>query len=150
MAARGDVVVVNLNYRLGVLGWTELGELDPAYRGSGNNGLRDQIAALGWVHTHIAAFGGDPDNVTAIGQSAGAFSISAMLATEHPQRLFRQVILESGNGYLVHSAQLEHTLATSFLTVSGTTTVAQLQHMSTSDLLALQNKALQALPSVID
>lgn len=102
LARVGDAVVVTINYRLGVLGWSELGGLDPALRGSGNNGLRDQIAALDWVRTNISSFGGDPANVTAVGESAGAFSLSALLATDRPERLFRRVVLQSGSGYLVH------------------------------------------------
>ncbi|MBP2321730.1 para-nitrobenzyl esterase [Kibdelosporangium banguiense] len=86
----GDAVVVTLNYRLGLLG-------------AGNNFLRDQITALEWVQSNIGAFGGDPRNVTAVGESEGAFSLSAMLATDNPQRLFRRVVLQSGSGYMVHS-----------------------------------------------
>ncbi len=68
----GDVVVVSINYRLGVLGWLHLGHLDPSYATSGNNGLLDQIAALRWVRDNIAGFGGDPANVTVFGESAGS------------------------------------------------------------------------------
>jgi para-nitrobenzyl esterase len=85
-----DTVVVTINYRLGLLG-------------AGNNFLRDQITALEWVQSHIGSFGGDPYNVTAVGQSEGAFSLSAMLATDNPQRLFRRVVLQSGSGYMVQS-----------------------------------------------
>ncbi|MEV8437878.1 carboxylesterase family protein [Actinosynnema sp. NPDC051121] len=85
-----DAVVVTLNYRLGLLG-------------ADNLFLRDQITALEWVREHIGSFGGDPGNVTAVGESEGAFSLSAMLATDNPQRLFRRVVLESGSGYMVHS-----------------------------------------------
>jgi hypothetical protein len=95
----GDAVVITLNYRLGVLGWSELGGLDPSYPSSGN-GLRDQLTALRWVRAHVADFGGDPSNVTVAGQSEGAISISAMLATDHPENLFRRAILQGGSGYL--------------------------------------------------
>jgi para-nitrobenzyl esterase len=88
--ARNGTVVVTANYRLGLLG-------------AGNNFLRDQIAALEWVQKHIGSFGGDPRNVTAFGESEGAFSLSALLATDNPQRLFRRVILESGSGYMTHA-----------------------------------------------
>ena len=104
--ARRDTVVVTFNYRLGVFGYTELGDVDPEYAGSGNNGLRDQIAALEWVRRNIAAFGGDPGNVTVFGESAGSISISALLATPHPERLFDRAIAQSGGPNLVHSASI--------------------------------------------
>ncbi|GAB2850792.1 para-nitrobenzyl esterase [Actinoallomurus bryophytorum] len=142
LSTRGDAVVVSLNYRLGVFGWSELGGLDPTYKGSGNNGLRDQMAALRWVHDHIADFGGDPRNVTAVGESEGAFSISAMLATDHPERLFRHAILQSGSGALVHSAAFEKKLAAGF----PVRTIAGLKAMSTKQVLALQEKMAEQAP----
>lgn len=145
LARRGGAVVVSVNYRLGVFGWTELGGHDPAYRGSGNNGLRDQMAALAWVRAHVAGFGGDPHNVTAVGESEGAFSLSAMLSTDHPERLFRRVILESGSGYLVHSAAYERRLAATLPVRS----VPALRRMSTAQLLDLQEKTVtKAAPGV--
>ncbi|MFD1048215.1 carboxylesterase family protein, partial [Kibdelosporangium lantanae] len=134
----GDVVVVSVNYRLGLLVWGELGGLDPAYQGSGNNGVLDQIAALEWVQAHIASFGGDPRNVTAVGESEGAFSLSAMLATDNPQRLFRRVVLESGSGYMIHSPELQQ----AFTSRLNGLTLAQLKAMSPKDLLGLQEKII--------
>lgn len=139
LATRGGAVVISLNYRLGVLGWTELGGLDPAYRGSGNNGLRDQITALKWVHDHVADFGGDPGNVTAVGESEGAFSLSAMLATEHPERLFRRVVLQSGSGYMVHSPEYARKTAARL----PVTSIAELRSMPTRRLLELQEKTIE-------
>src|SRR5690625_8003345 len=76
----GDVVVVTFNYRLGVLGYLPLAEMDrETYGLSGNCGLLDQLAALPWVKENIAAFGGDPDRVTVFGESARAMCIGAML-----------------------------------------------------------------------
>jgi para-nitrobenzyl esterase len=90
--ARGGVVMVSLNYRLGVQGWLAL-------PGAPNNrGLLDQIAALRWVQDNIAAFGGDPDNVTVFGESAGAMSIGALLASPAAEGLFRRAISQSGSG----------------------------------------------------
>ncbi|MBK1783404.1 carboxylesterase/lipase family protein [Prauserella cavernicola] len=87
--ARGGVVVVTINYRLGVPGFLRLpGAPD-------NRGLLDQVAALRWVAEHIAAFGGDPGTVTVSGQSAGAMSVAALLAAA-PPGLFRRAISESG------------------------------------------------------
>ena len=97
LARRGDVVVVTVNYRLGLFGCLRgidvCGEALPS---TGNNGLLDQIAALKWVKDEIAAFGGDPENVTVFGQSAGASSIFAMLSMARARGLFHKAILQSG------------------------------------------------------
>lgn len=92
------VVLVTINYRLGVFGYLAhpaLSADDP--RGvSGNYGLLDQIAALVWVRDHIAAFGGDPDNVTIFGESAGAQSVTEIMAAPLSEGLFHKAILQSG------------------------------------------------------
>jgi len=97
LSARGDVVVVTTNYRLGALGFLNLNELTggkiPA---TGNEGLLDQVAALEWVHRNIASFGGDPDNVTIFGESAGGMSVGCQLAVPQSKGLFRRAILQSG------------------------------------------------------
>ncbi|MFH8696295.1 carboxylesterase/lipase family protein [Streptomyces chartreusis] len=88
--ARDGVVLVSVNYRLGVEGYGYFPDA-PA-----NPGLRDQLAALNWVHASIAAFGGDPDRITLFGQSAGAISIGALLAAPQAQGLVGRAILQSG------------------------------------------------------
>ncbi|KUO19205.1 carboxylesterase [Streptomyces dysideae] len=88
--ARDGVVLVSVNYRLGVEGYGLFPDA-PA-----NPGLRDQLAALQWVHESITAFGGDPDRVTLAGQSAGAISAGALLAAPQAQGLVRRAILQSG------------------------------------------------------
>jgi para-nitrobenzyl esterase len=95
-ATNGDVVLVTINYRLGPLGFLHLGDLFDDMEHSGNLGILDQIAALGWVRDSIAGFGGDPDDVTIFGESAGAGSIGTLLGTPAAQGLFRQAILQSG------------------------------------------------------
>ncbi|WP_393076814.1 carboxylesterase/lipase family protein [Streptomyces sp. LN704] len=88
--ARDGVVLVSLNYRLGVEGYGLFPDR-PA-----NPGLRDQLAALEWVRASIAGFGGDPDRVTVFGESAGAISIGALLAGPHARGLFHRAVLQSG------------------------------------------------------
>jgi para-nitrobenzyl esterase len=97
MAARGDVVVVTFNYRLGALGFTHLGDLDPAYAGSGNLGLADQLAALSWVQEHAHLLGGDASNVTIFGESAGGASVVALLAMRASEGLFDRAIVQSAS-----------------------------------------------------
>jgi len=94
--ANRGVVLVSLNYRLGSVGFLELGHVDPSYAGSGNVGLLDQIAALEWVRDNIAAFGGDPSNVTVFGESAGAMSVSLLLSMPKASGLFHRAIAQSG------------------------------------------------------
>ncbi len=102
LALRGDVVVVTINYRLGVLGFAQLAHLDPALAGSGANGIRDQVAALEWVRDNIEAYGGDPGNVTIFGESAGGMSVGTLLATPAASGLFHGAIAQSGAGAHTH------------------------------------------------
>jgi para-nitrobenzyl esterase len=96
LATMGDVVVVTLNYRLGFLGYFDYSVIGgDRYENSVNNGLQDQILALEWVQQNIAAFGGDPANVTVFGESAGASNLVALLAIDNPQRYFKRLIAQS-------------------------------------------------------
>jgi len=97
--ARRGVVFVSINYRLGVLGYLAHANLSAESPDgvSGNYGLRDQIAALRWVRDNIEAFGGDPSNVTIMGESAGALSVSYLLTSPDAEGLFHKAIIESPN-----------------------------------------------------
>lgn len=99
--AKAGVIVVTMNYRLGVFGFLchpVLG-VDGENEAGGNYGLWDQVQAFCWVKENIAAFGGDPENVTAFGQSAGAMSLQALSVSPAAEGLFQHVILQSGGGY---------------------------------------------------
>jgi para-nitrobenzyl esterase len=105
-AAQGDVVVVTINYRLGIFGFLHLGEIGgEEYATTGNCGIQDQVAALQWVQDNIAAFGGDPNNVTIFGESAGAMSIGVLLGLPSAQGLFHKAILQSGSAANVHTSE---------------------------------------------
>ena len=115
-ATQGDVVVVTINYRLGALGFLYLAEYaGEEYATSGNNGLLDQVAALTWVRDNISAFGGDPNNVTVFGESAGAMSIGALLAMPAAHGLFKRAILQSGAAHRVNSSRTAAEGTQSFL-----------------------------------
>ena len=104
--AQQGVVVVSMNYRLGIFGFFVHPELakESGRNAAGNYGLLDQVAALHWVHDNIAAFGGDPGNVTIFGESAGSFSVSAQMASPLAKGLFQKAIGESGAAF--HSGGL--------------------------------------------
>jgi para-nitrobenzyl esterase len=99
--AKKGVVVVTFNYRLGTLGFLALPELsaESSHHASGNYGLMDMIAALRWIKANIAAFGGDPANVTIFGQSAGAWAVSLLMASPLADGLFERAIGESGGTF---------------------------------------------------
>lgn len=104
--ARKGVVLVTLNYRLGVLGYLAHPQLtaESPHASSGNYGLLDQIEALRWVRENIAAFGGDPGNITLFGESAGALSVIELMTSPLARGLFHKVIVQSG--YLVSNPEL--------------------------------------------
>lgn len=99
--AGNGVVVVSMNYRLGIFGYFAHPALtaESPNKASGNDGLMDQVAALGWVKANIAAFGGDPGDVTLFGESAGSFSVSAQMASPLAKGLFHKAIGESGAAF---------------------------------------------------
>lgn len=106
LATRGNAVIVTINYRLGSLGFLNLNEVTggkiPA---TGNEGLLDQAFALEWVRDNIAAFGGDPDNVTIFGESAGGMSVGTLLAMPKARGLCHKAIPQSGAAHSVHSME---------------------------------------------
>lgn len=95
LARQENVIVVRPNYRLGALGWVHFGLISEELCEAINLGLADQISALKWVHSNIAAFGGDPDNITVGGESAGATAVSHLLVHPETQVLIRRAIIQS-------------------------------------------------------
>jgi para-nitrobenzyl esterase len=99
LVKRGDVVVVTINHRLNIFGYLHLAELGgEAFAGSGVAGMLDAALALEWVRDNIAAFGGDPDNVTIFGESGGGAKVSTLLALPQAKGLFHKAIIQSGPG----------------------------------------------------
>lgn len=95
--AQDGIVYVNINYRMSALGFFALEEFERESETTGNFGILDALCAVRWVHENIEAFGGDPDNITVGGESAGAFTTSILMGLESAKGLFRRCILESGS-----------------------------------------------------
>ena len=157
--ARKGVVVVSMNYRLGIFGFfvsQELKDESPQHA-SGNYGLLDQLAAIRWVHENIVAFGGDPSNVTVFGESAGSFSVSAQLATPLSQGLITRAIGESGSLFgrglqrasWTEAAEQDRAFAQQAL---GTDSLAALRAKSGDELLkaALKERSTVRFSTVVD
>ncbi len=142
LAARGDTVVVTINYRLGVLGFGAHAELrDPETGDTGNWGIRDQIAALGWVRDNIASFGGDPDNVTVFGESAGAMSVSTLLGVPAARGLFRRAIAQSGANVDLPLERAQHTTEAVLAELGlDATDVARLRELPPDAIVEAQRK----------
>jgi para-nitrobenzyl esterase len=140
--AKKGVVVVTSNYRLGAFGWFAHPELtkESGHHASGNYGLMDAVAALKWVQKNIAAFGGDPSNVTIFGESAGAFSVASMVGSPEAKGLFRHAIAESGAwmgirmGRMTTLAQAEDA-GQKMADAMGAKSIADLRAKSADDLL---------------
>jgi len=118
LSTRGDVVVVTINYRLGALGFLNLNEVTKGkIPATGNEGLLDQVLALEWVRDNISRFGGNPDNVTIFGESAGAMSVGVLLAMPKARGLFHRAILQSGAAHHVNSLEGAEKVADMFLDI---------------------------------
>jgi len=147
LARRGDLVVVTLQYRLGPFGFLELSEIGgPEYSGSGNNGIRDQLAALRWVRKNIASFGGDPENVTIFGESVGATSVGILLAIPESRGLFAKAILESNSAVRVGKGLSgAHELTRQFLRVAHANGLEDLRRLSMSELRAAEQRLFDSV-----
>jgi len=106
--ARKGVVMVSLNYRLGIEGFLKINGVPT------NLGIRDQIAALKWVQDNIAAFGGDPGNVTIFGESAGAISVGVLITSPAANGLFKRAIMQSGSGQAALSSEQADRIANQY------------------------------------
>ena len=137
--AQSDIIMVNINYRLNMYGFMDFSSVPggDAFKTAPCNGLLDQAMALRWVHENIAAFGGDPDNVTIFGQSAGGGSVSILPVLKEANQYFQKVIAESGSTTLAFpvSCEAAQGKTKALLEYTGCKTM--------DDIMALSEEALQ-------
>ena len=139
LAIRGDVVVVTVNHRLGVLGYLDLSSrFGDDYAASGNAGMLDLVLALEWVRDNIATFGGDPGNVTIFGESGGGYKVTTLLAMPAARGLFHRAIVQSGPGLQARPPESAADVARSILEELGSPDLTSLQSMDVDRLLAAQ------------
>ena len=143
LVPRGNIVLVSINYRLGALGFMNLKELTggkiPA---TGCEGILDQIAAIEWVHDNIENFGGDPDNITVFGESAGGMSIGCLMAMPSARGKFQKAILQSGAANTVSSLDESVAVAEQLLGILGLrgNDIGALRSLTVERLLSAQQK----------
>jgi para-nitrobenzyl esterase len=149
LARRGDVVFVSVNHRLGAFGFLDLSQLGGAkYAMSGNAGQLDLVVALQWVRDNIAAFGGDPGNVTIFGQSGGGAKVSTLMAMPSAKGLFHKAIVESGSllnvGDRAYTKALAEAVLKTLDIASGD--IDKLAQVPPMVLVAAADKAKNAMP----
>jgi para-nitrobenzyl esterase len=150
-------VLITINYRLGVFGFLATDELAKEANGAaGNYGLLDMVSALHWVHDNIKNFGGDPDNVTIFGESAGSFAVSTLMASPLAQGLFHKAIGESGAAFPGGVALGGDTVAErskadgAWMDSIGAKSIKDLRGMTTDQILEAAKKKAGGFPPDID
>ena len=151
--AKKGLVVVTINYRVGVFGFLALPELtkESRHQSSGNYGLLDQLAALKWIRKNISAFGGNPNQVTIMGQSAGAASVNYMTASPLAKGLFIRAIAESGTNYMNGPGEKLKTAeqyGVKFEKAMGVSSLAELRKLSAEALVDSTKNNYHFLPIV--
>ncbi len=142
MARYGDIVFVSVNHRLNAFGFSDFSGVNGKYEDSGNAGTLDMVAALKWVNKNIENFGGDPNNVTIMGQSGGGAKVCTLVAMPETKGLVHKAVALSGNSNNATSQSYSRELG-KFIVKYSKKTVEQLQSMPWRDYLKLANEAVQ-------
>lgn len=142
VGAHPDIILVTVGYRTGLMGFVDLSQLEGGedFPDAPNLGILDQIEALRWIQKNIASFGGDPDNVTIFGESAGGGSVSLLPIIKEAKGLFRRVIAESGSVALTFSKEECREFTSRLIKESGTRKMTDLMALSEEQLKAVNEK----------
>jgi para-nitrobenzyl esterase len=148
-ARDANVIVVRPNYRMGALGWVHFGLLGDELPEAVNLGIRDQMAALEWVHTNVESFGGDPDAITVGGESAGATAVSHLLTNPQSRKLIRRAVIQSlspFNDWCTQPRASAETVAGTYLQILGVKDIRELKTIDWKRLVAAQSIVTRWLP----
>ena len=150
LASRGDVVIVTINYRLGALGYLPDPALAADDEAEGNYGFHDMVAALQWVRDEIAAFGGDPSNVTLFGESAGGVAVAILLGSPLAEGLFQRAIMQSGAADRVHPREFVSEMLPFFYKELGLDrpSADELRSLPVEEVLRTQRALMAADPAI--
>lgn len=151
LSEKGDVVLVSINHRLNVLGFLDLSAYGKKYAASANAGMQDIVLALAWVRDNIAAFGGDPNNVTIFGQSGGGGKVMTLMNTPSAKGLFHKAIVQSGVVSQFRTRDITRRMSATLLELAhlNADQVDQLQQMPFEELLAKGNEAIKQVAAAL-
>ena len=152
LAFAEDVVVVSINHRLNVLGFLDLSAYGETYAKSANDGLLDIVASLKWVRDNIAAFGGDPSNVTIFGQSGGGGKVTTLLATPCAKGLFHKAIVQSGSMLRTRESKYSRKIGIATVRNLGldASSIDKISEVPYGELLAAGEKAIAQVKAEAD
>ncbi|MBF0117679.1 MAG: carboxylesterase/lipase family protein [Desulfobacterales bacterium] len=143
LAKRGDIIVASLNYRVAALGFLFLDNYGQEFKGSGNIALQDQIAGLKWIKNNISQFGGDPDNITIVGESAGSVSVMFLMISPMSKGLFHKAIGQSGAINLARTKEQATIYTQRFMKFAGVKDVNGLRSLSTPRIVEIEEKLIK-------
>jgi para-nitrobenzyl esterase len=147
---RGNIVFASINYRINAFGGLYLEDFGEQYRGSGSTGIQDQIMAMKWIKNNIAKFGGDPENITIMGESAGCISSITLMSLPQTKGLFKKVIAESGGCNVLRTREQASQFTKQFLEIAGVNDVASLKKLTKEQVVDIAAKQLAAAGVVAD
>lgn len=142
LAKQEDIIIVRPNYRMGALGWVHFGLISDEFPEAINLGIQDQIAALKWVYDNIESFGGDKDNITIGGESAGATAVSHLMTNPDSRQYFKRAILQSLSPFNVWCTQQKEeavVVAEKYIELLGIKNLSDLNDLDPTKFLAAQN-----------
>ncbi len=142
ISKRGDIVFASVNYRVNALGYLYLEDFGAQYKGSSNLAIQDQLMGIRWIKNNIANFGGDPDNITIMGESAGSASVMILMGLPQAKGLFTKAIAESGGCNLVRTREQASRYTKQFLKAAGVKDIESLRKLSADDIVKAVNKQL--------
>ena len=142
ISKRGDIVFASINYRVGTFGFLYLEEFGNEFAGSGNNGIKDQLMGLRWIKNNIARFGGDPENITIMGESAGSTFVMILMGLPQSKGLFVKAIAESGACNLVRTRDQASRYTKQFMKVAGVKDVESLRALTSGQIVTAIEKHL--------
>ena len=144
ISAANDVIVVTINYRLNIFGFMNFASIDSSFEDSGYLGMKDQVAALTWIKENIAEFGGNPDNITIFGESAGAVSVMFLTVIPAAKNLVQKAIPQSGNSYMYNTPEKSAQIAEMYMEMNGIKTMRELLKKSSAEVINIYAKVKRA------